>query len=152
MVDLRFLSSSSTVTSLLRGVLNNLDSLEDLVSVLGGDGKLGDGVAEVVSGLLVLFLHQHDYTGKSSNIRLNLLVLLVSLLKRLASLGQLVIGLIVVHLEVLDLLSQVSDVAVSLISTGTGLSGSLLKTSNGVVELLGLSLQRLHLLTNGIHI
>merc|ERR1712228_177559 len=65
------------------GVLNNLDSLEDLVSILGGDGKLGDSVAEGVSCLLVLLLHQHDSTGKSSNISLNLLVLLVSLLKRL---------------------------------------------------------------------
>merc|ERR1719229_933782 len=34
------------------GVLNNLDSLQDLVSILGGDGELGDGVAEGVGGLL----------------------------------------------------------------------------------------------------
>merc|ERR1719373_291677 len=63
------------------GVLNNLDGLEDLVSILGGDGKLGDSVAESVSCLLLL--HQHDSAGESSNISLNLLVLLVSLLKRL---------------------------------------------------------------------
>merc|ERR1719245_2792167 len=49
------------------GVLNNLDSLEDLVSILGGDGELGDGVAEGVSSLLVLLLHQHDSTSESSN-------------------------------------------------------------------------------------
>merc|ERR1719378_2016833 len=65
------------------GVLNNLDSLEDLVSILGGDGKLGDSVAESVGCLFVLLLHQHDSTGESGNISLNLLVLLVSLLKRL---------------------------------------------------------------------
>merc|ERR1719378_1416220 len=65
------------------GVLNNLDGLEDLVSILGGDSKLGDCVAESVSCLLVFLLHQHDSTGESGNISLNLLVLLVSLLKRL---------------------------------------------------------------------
>merc|ERR1719325_515803 len=64
-------------------VLNNLDSLQDLVSILRSDGKLGDSVAKVVSRLLVLLLHQHDSTGKGSNIGLNLLVLLVSLLQRL---------------------------------------------------------------------
>merc|ERR1719245_2882930 len=73
------------------GVLNNLDSLEDLVSILRGDGELGDGVAEGVSSLLVLLLHQHDSTSESSNISLNLLVLPVSLLQRLAGLGQLVV-------------------------------------------------------------
>merc|ERR1711914_4249 len=65
------------------GVLNNLDSLKDLVSILGGDSKLGDSVAESVSCLLVFLLHQHDSTGESGDISLNLLVLLVSLLKRL---------------------------------------------------------------------
>merc|ERR1719326_19579 len=132
-------------------VLNNLDSLQDLVSILRSDGKLGDSVAEVVSRLLVLLLHQHDSTGKSSNIGLNLLVLLVSLLQRLTGLGQLVIGLIIAHLKVLNLLAQISDVTVGLVSTGAGLPGGLLKGGDGGIQLLCLSLQRLHLLSDGIH-
>merc|ERR1712061_455876 len=132
-------------------VLNNLDRLQDLVSILGGDGKLGDSVAKVVSRLLVLLLHQHDSTGKGSNIGLNLLVLLVSLLQRLTGLGQLVIGLIIAHLKVLNLLAQVSDVTVGLVSAGAGLPGGLLKGSDGGIQLLCLSLQRLHLLSDGIH-
>merc|ERR1719312_289058 len=61
------------------GALNNLDSLEDIVSSLGGEGKLGDGVAESVSGLLVLFLHQHDPPGECRDISLNFLELFLSL-------------------------------------------------------------------------
>merc|ERR1712045_328148 len=151
MVDLRFLSSSSMVTSLLRQVLNNLDSLQDLVSILGGNSQLCDSVAKVVSRLLVLLLHQHDSTGKGSNVGLNLFELLVSLLQRLTGLGQLVIGLIIAHLKVLNLLAQISDVAVSLVSPTDSLPGGLLEGSDGGIQLLCLSLQRLHLLTDGIH-
>merc|ERR1719192_2719923 len=132
-------------------VLNNLDSLQDLVSILRSNGKLGDSVAKVVSRLLVLLLHQHDSTGKGSNIGLNLFVLLVSLLQRLTGLGQLVIGLIIAHLKVLNLLAQISDVAVRLVSAGAGLPGGLLEGSDGGIQLLCLSLQRLHLLSDGIH-
>merc|ERR1719270_1548623 len=133
------------------GVLHTLGSFQDLVSILGGDGKLGNCVAKGISSLLVLLLHQHDSTGKSSNVRLNLLVLLVCFLKRLTGLSELVIGLIISNLKILNLLSQVSDVTISLISTSCCLSGCLLKRSNGGIKLLCLSLQRLHLLTNGIH-
>merc|ERR1712198_302897 len=42
------------------GAFNNLDSLEDVVSSLGSESKLGDGGAKVVSGFLVFLLHQHD--------------------------------------------------------------------------------------------
>merc|ERR1719150_884848 len=132
-------------------VLNNLDSLEDLVSILGGNSQLCDSVAKVVSRFLVLLLHQHDSTGKGSNIGLNLFELLVSLLQRLTGLGQLVIGLIIAHLKVLNLLAQVSDVAVGLVSPTDSLPGGLLKGSDGGIQLLCLSLQRLHLLTDGIH-
>merc|ERR1719326_2348807 len=132
-------------------VLNNLDSLQDLVSILGGNSQLCDSVAKIVSRLLVLLLHQHDSTGKGSNIGLNLLELLVSLLQRLTGLGQLVIGLIIAHLKVLNLLAQVSDVTVGLVSAGAGLPGGLLEGSDGGIQLLCLSLQRLHLLSDGIH-
>merc|ERR1712227_475989 len=133
-------------------VFNTLATLQDLVSILGGDGQLGDSVAKSVSSLLVLLLHQHDSTGEGSNIRLNLLVLLVSLLKRLRGLGELVIGLIISNLKILNRLSQISDVTISLVSTASCFSGGLLKRSNGGIELLCLSLQRLHLLTDGIHV
>merc|ERR1740129_2638203 len=133
-------------------VLNNLDSLEDLVSVLGGDCKLGDGLAEVVSRLLVLLLHEHDPPGQGGHIGLDLLVLLVSLLKGLVGLGQLVISLVIVHLEVLDLLAQVPDVAVSLVRPGRGLPGGLLKPSDGGVQPLCLPLEGLHLLANSVHV
>merc|ERR1719270_1177698 len=103
---------SQVLVQLLKGdlivqasVFHTLGSFQDLVSILGGDGKLGDSVAKGISSLLVLFLHQHDSTGKSSNIRLNLLVLLVCFLKRLTGLGQLVIGLIISNLKILNLLS-----------------------------------------------
>merc|ERR1712001_39038 len=108
-------------------VLNNLDSLQDLVSILGGNSQLGDSVAKVVSRFLVL------------------------LLQRLTGLGQLVIGLIIAHLKVLNLLAQISDVAVGLVSAGAGLPGGLLEGSDGGIQLLCLSLQRLHLLSDGIH-
>jgi hypothetical protein len=36
------------------------DLLEDIVCVLAGDGKLGDGLSQVHVGLLRLLLHQHD--------------------------------------------------------------------------------------------
>merc|ERR1719348_2340114 len=39
-------------------VFNTLATLQDLVSILGGDGKLGNSVAKSVSSLLVLLLHQ----------------------------------------------------------------------------------------------
>merc|ERR1719168_230447 len=65
--------------------------------------------------------------------------------------GDLVIGLIITHLKVLDLLAKISDITISLVSSGSGLSGCIFKRSNGGIELLCLSLQRLHLLSNGIH-
>merc|ERR1719373_1288447 len=65
--------------------------------------------------------------------------------------GELVIGLIITDLKVLDLLAKISDITISLVSSGSGLSGCIFKRSNGGIELLCLSLQRLHLLSNGIH-
>merc|ERR1719244_1989361 len=67
---------------------NDLDSLEDIVSSLGSESKLGDGGAKVVGGFLVFLLHQHDPTSKSCNISLNFLELLISFFKRLTGLGE----------------------------------------------------------------
>merc|ERR1719288_43565 len=133
-------------------VLNNLDGLHDIVGGLGGEGKLGDGLAQLLGGLLVLLLHEHDPPGEGGDIALDLLELLLSLLEGLGGLGQLVVGLVETNLELLHFLAVVTDVAVSLIGSGGGLPGGLLKTSNGVVETIGLALQRLHLLPNSIHV
>merc|ERR1719288_45318 len=133
-------------------VLNNLDGLHDIVGGLGGEGKLGDGLAQLLCGLLVLLLHEHDPPGEGGDIALDLLKLFLSLLEGLGGLGQLVVGLVETNLELLHFLAVVTDVTVSLIGPGGGLPGGLLETSNGVVETIGLALQRLHLLPNGIHV
>merc|ERR1719483_1100163 len=82
---------------------------------------------------------------------LYLLELLLSLLKGLGGLGQLVVGLVETNLELLDFLAVVTDVAVGLVGPGGSLPGGLLETSDGVVETICLALERLHLLSNGIH-
>merc|ERR1712212_1108469 len=110
-------------------VLNDLDGLHHIVGSLGGKSELGDGLAQLLSGLLVLIL-----------------------LEGLGGLGQLVVGLVKANLELLDFLTVVTDVTVGLVSPGGGLPGSLLETSNGVVETICLALERLHLLPNGIHV
>merc|ERR1712001_382944 len=133
------------------GVLHNLDGLHHIVSGLGGKGELGDGLAKLLSGLLVL-LHEHDPPGQGRDVALHLLELLLGLLKGLGGLGQLVVGLIETNLELLDFLAVVTDVAVSLVGPGGGLPGGLLEASDGVVETICLALQRLHLLPDGIHV
>ena len=40
--------------------LDHLDLLQDVVSLLGGDGQLGDGVGQGLLRLLGFLLHQHD--------------------------------------------------------------------------------------------
>merc|ERR1719268_128740 len=45
---------------------NNLDSLENIVSILRGEGKLCHCVAKDFCRLFVLFLHQHNSTCQSS--------------------------------------------------------------------------------------
>merc|ERR1719288_523871 len=130
-------------------VLNNLNGLHDVVGGLGGEGKLGDGLAQLLCGLLVLLLHEHDPPGEGGDIALDLLKLFLSLLEGLGGLGQLVVGLVETNLELLHFLAVITDVTVSLIGPGGGLPGGLLEASNGVVETIGLALQRLHLLPNG---
>merc|ERR1719309_1182119 len=133
------------------GAFNNLDSLEDIVSSLGSESKLGDSGAKIVGGFLVFLLHQHDPTSKSCNISLNFLELLVSFFQRFTGLGEFVVCLIITDLKVLNFLSQITDVTVSLIRTGGGFSSCFLKSSDGCVQTIGLTLQRLHLLSDGIH-
>merc|ERR1719315_272804 len=132
--------------------LNNLDGLENIISRLGGKGELGDGVAEGVSRLLILLLHQHDPTGESRDISFNFLELLLSFLERLSCLGQFVIGLIKTDLKALNFLAVVPDVAVSLISTGGSLCGGILEALDGGIETVGLPLEALHLLADGVHV
>merc|ERR1719288_168614 len=132
-------------------VLHDLDGLHHIVGSLGGKSELGDGLAELLSGLLVLLLHEHDPPGEGGDIALHLLELLLGLLEGLGGLGQLVVGLVKANLELLNFLTVVTDVTVGLVSPGGGLPGGLLETSNGVVETICLALKRLHLLPNGIH-
>merc|ERR1712098_1006649 len=78
-----------------------------------------------VSGLeedLENLLHQHDPPGQGGHVTLHLLELLLSLLQGLCGLGQLVVGLVKSNLQGLDLLSIITDITVSLISTGVILS------------------------------
>merc|ERR1719400_1322824 len=133
------------------GVLNDLDGLQDVVGSLGGHGQLGDGGAELLGSLLVLLLHEHDPPGEGRDVALHLLELLLSLLEVLVGLGQLVVGLIKTNLELLDFLSVVTDVAVSLISPGRSFPGGLLEAGDGLVEPVRLGLERLHLLPDGVH-
>merc|ERR1719348_1855166 len=133
------------------GGLDNLDSLEDVVSRLGGECELGDGGAEGVSGLLVLLLHEHDPPGKGGHVSLHFLELLLSLLQRLGGLGQLVVGLVEADLKGLDFLSIVSDVAVSLVGSGCGFLGGILESLDGCIEAISLAFKALHLLADGVH-
>jgi len=121
--------------------LNNLDLLEDLIGLLGGQGELGDGGGEVDLGLLGFLLHQHDPTAEGSNVGLDLLVHLVLLLVALIGLVQFVKSLIKVNLEAVDFLSIISDVALSLLEDGVGLLGLILKLLDDGVEAIGLVLQ-----------
>merc|ERR1719225_518932 len=132
-------------------VLHNLDGLHDIVSRLGGDGELGDGGTEGLGRLLVFLLHQHDPPGEGGHIALHLLELLLGLLQRLVGLVQLVVGLIETNLKLLDFLTVVTDVAVSLVGPSGGLPGVLLEAIDGGVEAVSLSLQGLHLLPDGVH-
>ena len=77
---------------------------------------------------------------------------LVLLLERLQSLVEFVRGLIKLNLVSMDLLAIVSDVAVGLVSHGIGLLGGILELPDDGVQLVGLILQRLHLLANGVHL
>merc|ERR1712050_429346 len=127
------------------GVLHNLDGLHDIISSLGGDGQLGDSLAESLSRLLILLLHEHDPPGQSRHIALHFLELFLGLLKRLGGLGQFVIGLIESDFELLYFLAIISDIAVSLISSGHSFPSCLLETSDGGVKSVSLSLEGLHL-------
>ena len=98
--------------------LEDLGLLEDGVSLLGLVGEPGDGVGEGLLGLLGFLLHQHDSSGQGGDVGLNLLVHLLLLLEGLGGLGQLVVGLIKGDLEILDFLSIISDITVSLKTTG----------------------------------
>merc|ERR1712020_855829 len=131
--------------------LNNLDLLEDLIGLLGGQGELGDGGGEVDLGLLGFLLHQHDPTAESSNVGLDLLVHLVLLFVALIGLVQFVKSLIKVNLEAVDFLSIISDVALSLLEDGVRLLGLILELLNDGVETIGLVLQGLHLLPDSVH-
>merc|ERR1712098_508999 len=133
------------------GGLNNLDGLEDIVGSFRSEGKLGDGVAEGVSGLLVLFLHQHDPPGQGGHISLHLFELLLCFLKGLSGLGQLVVGLIKADLKSLDFLAVVPDVAISLLCPGGSLLGGVLEALDGGIETISLGLEALHLLADGVH-
>ena len=98
--------------------LEDLGLLEDGVGLLGLVGEPGDGVGEGLLGLLGFLLHQHDSSGQGGDVGLNLLVHLLLLLEGLGGLGQLVVGLIKGDLEILDFLSIISDITVSLKTTG----------------------------------
>merc|ERR1719228_471160 len=160
-VSADFLSSSSirVLVQLLDGdfvvhasALDDFDSLEDIVSRLGGEGELGDGVTEGVGRLLVLLLHQHDPTGEGGDVAFNLLELLLSFLKRLGGLGQLVVCLIKTDLKTLDFLAIVPDITVCLIGPGSSLGSSVLEALDGGVEPVSLALEALHLLADGVHV
>ena len=107
--------------------LDDLDLLEDVVGLLGGDGQLGDGVGEGLLGLLGLLLHEHDAAGEGGNVRLHLLQVLLLLLQGLQSLVQLVVRLVELDLEAVHLLAIVTDVTVGLVGHAVRLLGLVLK-------------------------
>merc|ERR1719211_925711 len=178
-VCLRFLSSSSRVTSLfmhllvvrrhlcclsqvlvqlLKGdlvvhalALHNLHLLQNIIGLLGGDSELGDGVGQGGLGLFGLLLHEHDPPGERGNVGLHLAVHLVLLLVGSLGLVQFVRGLIKLDLEAVDLLAVIPDVAVCLVGHPVGLLGGLVELVDDGVELVSLVLQGLHLLPDGVH-
>merc|ERR1712008_115723 len=133
------------------GALDGLDLLEDVVSLLGGSGELGNGASKVLLRLLGLLLHEHDSTGKGSNIALYFPVHFVLLFQALGGLLQLVASLIKVNLKTVDFLAEVPDVDVGLVGAPVGLLGLVLEAIDDGVEAVGLRLEGLHLLPDGVH-
>merc|ERR1712086_308392 len=133
------------------GALDGLDLLEDVVSLLGGSGELGDGASKVLLRLLGLLLHEHDPTGKRTDIALHLPVHFVLFLQGLSRLLELVTGLIKVNLKAVDFFSEVPDVDVGLVGAPVGLLGLVLEALDDGVEAVGLRLEGLHLLPDGVH-
>merc|ERR1712168_287613 len=132
-------------------VLKVLDLLEDTISILGCHGKLGDGFCKGRVSLLCFFLHQHNTSGQCADLFLCILESLFLLFQSSQSLGQFVIGLIKVTLISLNLFSQVTDVSLMLVVFGVGILGISLVPGNGGQELISLRLERLHLLSDGVH-
>merc|ERR1719347_1787146 len=132
-------------------VLKVLDPLQDAIGLLGSISQLGHCLGESAVSLLGLLFHQHDTPGESSNFLLSGLEILFLLLQGLQGLGQLVVGLVKVALGSLDLLAQVPNVSLMLVVLGIGLLGDGLKVVDGCEKGVSLSLQRLHLLPNGVH-
>ena len=66
-------------------------------------------------------------------------------------LRELVIGLIKSDLEILDFLSEVSDITVSLVGLEVVFLGGILELPDGGVQTVGLALEALHLLPDGVH-
>merc|ERR1712001_790333 len=95
--------------------------------------------------------HQHDTSGQSTDLLLCVLESLFLLLQSSQSLCQFVIGLIKVAFISLNLLSQVTDISLILIVFGIGVLGVGLVSGNGGQKLVSLGLERLHLLSDGIH-
>ena len=148
-----------TLVQLLQGdlithalTLHNLDLLEDLIRILGGDGKLGDSVGQVCLGLLGLLLHQHDPPGQGGDVRLNFHEQLPLLLETLHSGVDLVHSVLVGDLHVVNFLAKVPDVALGLAEDLVGLLSGLFKLADDAVKSLGFILEGLHFLSNGIHV
>merc|ERR1711976_720249 len=132
-------------------VLKVLDLLKNTISILGCHGKLGDGFSKGRVSLLCFFLHQHDTSGQCADLFLCILEGLFLLFQSSQGLGQFVIGLIKVTLISLNLFAQVTDVSLMLIVFGVGILGVSLVPGNGGQELISLRLERLHLLSDGVH-
>merc|ERR1712111_215247 len=115
------------------------------------EGQFGDGFSQCAVGLLSFLLHQHDSSGQGTNFFLCILVVLFLLFKSGQSLGELVIGLIKLHLITLDLLAKITDITIVLITFGICFFSFALKLGNGSQKIVSLRLERLHLFPNSIH-
>merc|ERR1712109_391244 len=125
--------------------------LQDAVSFLGHGCQFGNSFSKCGIGFLCFFFHQHDTSAKCTNIFLSVLEFLLLFFKGGQDFGQFVVSFIKLYLISLDLFAQISDSTFVLIILGVGFFNGSFKSSDGCIQGVGLTFERLHLLSDGVH-